>query len=113
MALLESPKARRIAYGVAALLFVVTGAVGLANLPDERGADPAPVLFVVVLLLLAPLTSACNAAEYLVTARFVGVRVQPVAALEVAVLSTAANLAPLPGAALVRGAALRRAGIPL
>ncbi|MDQ3294034.1 MAG: hypothetical protein M3527_06255, partial [Actinomycetota bacterium] len=104
----RSPKVRAVAYAVAVVLFVVAGVVGFASLPP-RTEDARPWLFALV-LLLAPLVSVANAAEYAVTARYVGSRVRPVDALAVAVLSTAANLAPLPGSALVRAAALRRLG---
>ncbi len=104
----RSGRARAVAYAVAVVLFVVTAVIGFASLPPST--DRArPALFVLV-LLLAPLVSVMNAAEYALTARYAGVRVRPVDAIAVAVLSTAANLAPVPGSVLVRAAALRRRG---
>jgi uncharacterized membrane protein YbhN (UPF0104 family) len=100
---------RPIAYAAALALFVATAWTGAAALPERRDGV-APIFLLVVSVLLAPATTACNAAEYAVTARFVEVRVSALQALRVAVLSTAANLLPVPGSALLRVAELRRAG---
>lgn len=104
-----SPRWRRAAYATAVVLFVGTAWAGFASLPAHRGPIE-PLFFIVVAGVLAPATTIVNAAEYAGAARFVGVRVRPVDALRVAVMSTAANILPVPGAVLVRAAALRAAG---
>jgi uncharacterized membrane protein YbhN (UPF0104 family) len=100
---------RGLAYALAAVMFVATAALGFAELP-ARTDDLRPLLLLVVAVLLGPATSALNAAEYAVTARYTGLRVGRIDAVRVAVLSTAANMLPVPGAVLVRAAALQRAG---
>lgn len=51
-----------------------------------------------------------NATEYWLAARWVGVSVTPLQSIRITVLASAANLAPLPGAALVRGRELYNLG---
>jgi hypothetical protein len=105
---LHSPP-RGLAYALAAVLFVATAAAGFAGLPAHTG-DLRPLLLLIVAVILGPATSACNAAEYAVTARYTGLRVGKIDAVRVAVLSTAANMLPVPGSVLVRAAALKRPG---
>lgn len=99
----------RLVLGLAALVFVVAFGLGLRAVPGgavELTAWP----FVVLAVGAVPLASVANAAEHGVASRVEG---HPVAwrdALEVAVLSSAANLLPVPGAAIVRVRALRRGG---
>jgi uncharacterized membrane protein YbhN (UPF0104 family) len=100
---------RLIAYAAALTLFVATTATGIALLPSNQDAI-APLFLGVVVVVLAPLGIACNAAEYAVTARLLDGRPSTLQALRVAVLSTAANLLPVPGSALVRVASLRQTG---
>lgn len=105
----RSVAADRLLLVVAALLFAVAFAFGLRAVPEgtvELTAWP----FAVLVLLVIPLTNVANALEYAVAARIGGQRVPLEEALEVSVLSSAANLLPLPGAALVRVRALRRGG---
>lgn len=52
---------------------------------------------------MAAVSSGTNALEYWIVGRWVGVPVQPVRAFRVTVLASVGNLAPLPGAALIRG----------
>ena len=94
---------------LAAAVFVVVGVVGWRALPAghrhlELGSS------VLVLVVLAPLTTLLNGLEYVQVARLVGQRPPLRPALQVAVLGTAANLLPVPGAVLVRVDALRRGG---
>ncbi len=100
---------KRFGYVAAVLLFLATGVVGVVRLPP-RTDGVRPLLLVIVALLLGPATSACNAAEYALTVRYAGRRVRMLEAVRVAVLSTAANLLPIPGSVLVRAAGLRRLG---
>jgi uncharacterized membrane protein YbhN (UPF0104 family) len=87
--------------------FAVTAVLAFRALPS--GLDVEPWLLVVSAVLVCPLSTAANAAEFVATARVVGVRVGPGEALRVAVMSSAANLLPLPGAVAVRTHHLRAA----
>lgn len=97
---------RRVILGAAAVLFVAATAVAASNLPpvelDARWLVPVG--------FLAGMMASLNAAEYWLAARWVGVHVSPRSAFSVTVLATAANLAPIPGAVLVRGHALLSEG---
>ena len=97
---------------VAVVLFVVASAVGVANLPPLETDVRWPVLLLLPLLGV-PATVATNAWEYRVTAGLLGHRIPPAEAARVSVLSTAANLLPIPGAVLVRSGALRQRGTGL
>lgn len=104
-----SPQARLRLLVVAGIVFVVGGvgaARGLAVDPTTLGWSAVAVVAVVGV----PLTMVLNGLEYVVSARVVGHRVPLATAMQVAVLSTAANLLPIPGAALVRMQALRQMG---
>jgi hypothetical protein len=94
---------------IAVVLFVAASAVGVANLPPVETQIRWPVLLLVPLVGV-PATVATNAWEYRVTARLLGHRVPAADAARVSVLSTAANLLPIPGAVLVRSRALRQRG---
>lgn len=105
----RSPGADRALLVVAGVAFVAAFAFGLRALPAGE-VDLRWWPFVVLVVLAVPATSAANALEYVVTARIDGQRARFGDAFEIAVLSSAANLLPLPGAALVRIRALRRGG---
>ena len=94
---------------VAVVLFVVASAVAVANLPPVETEVRWPVLLLLPLIGV-PATVAVNAWEYRVTARLVGHEVPHTHAARISVLSTAANLLPIPGAVLVRSRALRQRG---
>jgi Lysylphosphatidylglycerol synthase TM region len=94
--------------GVAAAMFVVASIVASQNLPDVP--EWRWWLLALVPLVGAPLTVLSNAWEYRVIASLLRHRVGPLAALRVSVLSSAANLLPIPGAMLVRATALRAMG---
>ena len=94
---------------VAVVLFVVASAVGAAELPPVETSVRWPVLLLLPLVGV-PATVATNAWEYRVTARLLGHRIPLDDAARVSVLSTAANLLPIPGAVLVRSRALRQRG---
>jgi uncharacterized membrane protein YbhN (UPF0104 family) len=98
-----------LAFGAALALFVGGFVLGVLNLPDvER--EPRWELLAVVAVLGVPLTLAFNAAEYQVAAAIAAYRVPFAAAFRVGVLSTAANMLPIPGAMLVRARAIRKLG---
>lgn len=105
----RSSNADRLLLATAALLFLVAFAFGLRAVP-EGAVELTAWPFVVLALLVVPLASVANALEYAVAARVGGQRVPLADAFEVSVLSSAANLLPLPGAALVRVRAMRRGG---
>ena len=104
----RSATADRALLVAAVLLFVVAFALGLRTVPPGT-VDVTAWPFALVVLAV-PATSVANALEYAVAARIGGRRVVGWEAIEVSVLSSAANLLPLPGAALVRVRAMRRAG---
>ena len=88
--------------------FVIATVVGLRNLPTA----PEPVRWQLLLLavLTTPIGVGFNAAEYQFCARLIGRRVGIIPAARVAVLGSAFNLLPVPGAVLVRTQALKEAG---
>lgn len=98
-----------MAFAAALVLFVGGFVLGVLNLPDvER--EPRWELLTVVAVLGVPLTLAFNAAEYQVAAAIAAYRVPFASAFRVGVLSTAANMLPIPGAMLVRARAIRKLG---
>ena len=93
----------------AAVVFFVVGFLGWRALPaEDRHLNLLAA--VAVMLVLAPLTTLLNGLEYVGVARLVGKHPPLPRALHIAVLGTAANLLPVPGAVLVRVDALRREG---
>lgn len=105
----RSPRNQRVLLGVAAVVFVFVAVTGFANLP-HTDRPKNWWLLAAVALIGGPLTTVLNGAEYAATARLLGHRVRTVEAVRVAVLSSAANLLPIPGAVVVRAQALRRRG---
>ncbi len=107
--LVRSRAFRRAAL-VVSMLFVAVGvAVSLAQEPALlRDLEWAPVL--VVLCCGVPVTITLNAYEFLLSGRLVGQRIPFPRALEIAVVGTAANMLPLPGATLVRIVGLKASG---
>lgn len=107
-----SPRARRVLSFLALALFIGGLAVAVPNLDltlDEFAFGP----LLLVALVLTPLTIVTNAAELRVMADATqdpGARLSWVEAVRVVVLATAANVLPIPGAALVRIQALRTRG---
>ncbi len=108
-----SERSKRLWLAVAAALFAGAFALGLTTLPEIH----RPVrwhLFVLSGVFGAPALVALGAAEYDASARMLGHR--PVSVregLRISILSTAANLLPIPGSAIVRTAALYRLGSSL
>ena len=102
---IRNPKAERRLLVVAALVFVIAGAIGWASLPaDARNLQWGWVLLVAVVGV--PAVVVANGAEYAATARLLDQRPTLRRCANVTVLATAANQLPLPGSALVRTAAL-------
>jgi hypothetical protein len=92
----------------AVVLFVVMTAAGIGNLPDAP--EPVRWWLLALILVTTPVGVVLNAAEYRVSALMVGQRASLVVATRVAVLGSAFNLLPIPGAVLVRTQALRESG---
>jgi hypothetical protein len=106
---LNKPKAKRIILGLAVLFLLAGIAISLGRNPEVlSNLDWRPVLILV--LAAVPITIMLNAYEFVLTGRLVGRRIAMPPALESSILGTAANLLPLPGATLVRVAALKAAG---
>lgn len=101
---------RRPLLALALALFVGSFAVALRALPDAENVHPRWALLGLVALVGVPANTVVNAAEYALTARLNGHRATPLQATEVAVLSSAGNLLPIPGAAIVRARGLRKLG---
>lgn len=107
-----SPGARRVALAVSVIAMIVGVVVSIYRHPDvfrEINWTPA----VVALLAGIPLTVLLNALNFMITGRLVNKRFRLGVATEVAIVSTAANLLPLPGGPLTRAAALKGAGTGL
>ncbi len=97
---------------------VVVGGLAVASVLAVRSlpADARELNLVPVLILAAvtvPLGVVLNLAEFDLASRIVGASITRREELRISVQAMAANLLPLPGAALVRLNALRVAGIPL
>jgi hypothetical protein len=106
---LNKPKAKRIILGLAVLFLLAGIAISLGRNPEVlSNLDWRPVLILV--LAAVPITIMLNAYEFVLTGRLVGRRIAMPTAIEISILGTAANLLPLPGATLVRVAALKAAG---
>jgi hypothetical protein len=92
-----------------ALVFVVVTAAAVANLPDLGGPIAWEYLMVVAVVAI-PLTVFLNATEFAMSSRATGTRVGAADALRIALVGSAANNLPIPGAATVRVAWLRSSG---
>lgn len=99
----------RWTYAAAAVVF------GLATWYAVAGIDvsPSDVRWEVVALLVGvavPATTVLNGQEYRVTAQLLGQQHSFAVGFRISVLGSAANIMPVPGAVLVRGAAMRLGG---
>lgn len=101
-----SPRIRRLIFVAAAVVFLVASTAAVSHLPPVE-LRVSPLLIAAALAVFIPVL---NAAEYLLAGRWLGIRVGYFEAISVTVVASAANLAPVPGAALVRGRALLRRG---
>ncbi len=105
-----SPRTRRMLAAIGGIGVVVALVVSLRTLEVSPGTLRLGPL-VLVAVVLTPATMLANAAELRVMAAGTATRPLPwSAAVQVVVLATAANLLPIPGAALVRLQALRTRG---
>jgi hypothetical protein len=102
---------RPLLFAIAGTAFVIGTILSWRALPDDLGTFEWWPL-VIVAVAGVPATILLNAGEYQQIARIAGLQVTLTEALRIAVLSTAANLAPLPGALLVRWGDMSRRGSP-
>lgn len=103
----DRPRVRAVAVLAAVAVFAGGLTVALSNYPELPGrVTPGAWLLV---LACVPLTVLANASQFWLTARLVGSMVGLPRAMLVTILSTAANMLPLPGGSLVRIAALKSA----
>jgi len=94
---------------VGALAFALAIYFSLTNLPP-RTDEFNWGLLLLVLVVLAPLTVLLGGLEYAATGRLLGFRIGVMESLTISVVSSAANLLPIPGAYLVRARALMEKG---
>lgn len=89
-------------------LFVSSTGLALRALPDlDNGINLWPLVIVAVLAWVGAIV---NGAEFAVSARLLGLRVGVHHAVRVAIVATAANTLPIPGAIIVRTRELNRLG---
>lgn len=105
----RSESGERVLLGIAVVIFVAATAAAWSRLPDGQ-RQPPDLSWACVAAGFAVLTLCLNAVEFALSAKLIGRRVSASEAIRVSVLGSAANLLPLPGAALVRARALRQAG---
>lgn len=105
----ESPRGRRISLIASAVVFVVAMVLSLQSLPEgDRQLQWWAIL--VTGLVGIPTLIVLSGVEYTASAAVLGHRVRLRDSLAIALYARAANLLPIPGAALVRMQALKRAG---
>lgn len=104
-----SPRAKRLLLGLASLVFIAVTAVAFTRLPPVK----VEWLWLAMSVLLTVATFAVNAVELWLANLWLDQRIRGADALRVSILASAANLAPIPGAAMVRGRDLSsRGGAP-
>lgn len=105
------PRLRQPLLAVAAAVFVLGGTLAARRL-DLAWEELGWVWLVLASIVGVPLAILANTMEFQLSGRVIGARIGLTAALKVSVLSSAANLLPIPGAAVVRIQALRQGGQP-
>jgi hypothetical protein len=104
----RSAHTRRVLLVGGLALFVTTAVVAVRRLPFSQ-LDPQPELLATA-CVVSLLGTFVNGAEYKLSAHLLGGSVGVRQSTRIAVLASAANLLPIPGAALVKMESLRRAG---
>jgi uncharacterized membrane protein YbhN (UPF0104 family) len=105
----ETPRGRRWSLAAAGVVFLVAMALSIGSLPD----GPRELQWWAILvtgLLGIPILILLSGVEYTASAAVLGHHVRLRDSLAIALYARAANLLPIPGAALVRMQALKRAG---
>jgi hypothetical protein len=105
----SSPARRKAVLGIAGLALAIGAVLAWRSRPDVP-TDPEPWLLVLAIAVVVPLHVVLNGMELLVMARIGRTRMPLGEIARVTVLSSAANLLPIPGAVLVRTRALQRLG---
>lgn len=106
----RNPAVERTLLGVATVAFAIITTLGILNFPAIPGDGINWLPLVVLVAGVVPATVAWNALEYGFSARVLGLHVPMRESLRISVLSSAANLLPVPGAAMVRSRALNQLG---
>lgn len=106
----------RTPYARKAILMIATIGLGIGLIWALKTSPDALVNarlgpLALVLLLIVPAITIVNAYEFRVSANLLGKEYSFIKALEVTIIGTATNLLPIPGATIVRVAALRSAGV--
>lgn len=101
---------QQLALWISLALFAVATVLALRSLPPIPGGVRW-IPLVVVAVVLVPLGTLANAGEYAVTVAATGERVRLLPAVRVALMASAANLLPIPGAVLVRVQSMRNQGV--
>lgn len=101
--------ARRWIFAIATAAFAIGFVLALFSV-DLTLSQIEWLAMAAVLLIGVPLMTLANAGEYKVAGALVGNKISNSAAIRIAVLSTAANLLPIPGGPLVRAKALMDEG---
>jgi len=105
----ESPRGRRISLVASAVVFAIAMVLSLNGLPEGEHELVWWAILVTALVGI-PTLIVLSAVEYTASAAVLGHQVRLREALPIALYARAANLLPIPGAALVRMQALKRAG---
>lgn len=108
----QRPGLRRAALFAAIATFAIGLVVSIRQLPEGLGIL-GPRFLALVALVGVPTAIALNAVETRLAATLVGASFAWSQSLRIGLLSSAANMLPLPGGALVRVAALKGAGASL
>jgi hypothetical protein len=106
----RSARTQRLVLAAALAVFVVSAVVAVRALDGIPLADDW-YLWLLLAAALSLVTFCINAAEFAVSAWFLSVRPGVADSLRVSILASAANVMPVPGAALVRTQALKRLGL--
>lgn len=108
----RAPTSRRIqlwVFGVAAVAFAIGAALAIRDFPHTR--QPHDYTFLVLVVLLGPpAVVTLNSIEFTLAAGLLSQKVRIGQAVRIAVLGTAANQLPVPGAVIVRTQALATGG---
>ena len=104
-----SRRSRRLVLALATVGFAVGTVFAIRGFPHTRQAHDYKLL-VLVVLLGPPAVVTLNSIEFMLLARLVSQKVGIARAVRIAVLGTAANQLPIPGAVIVRTQALATGG---
>lgn len=108
-----SGRSRQVVLGVAAVAFLVLALLSWREFPRDQATGVRWPVLLVAGVLGPSITIWLNASEFRLQAALAGQTRARADALRISVLSTAANLLPLPGAVLVRGQSLVAGGATL